>query len=128
MKLLPIKPAPPVIKIFFKKLTFLFFAALSLGCLRGSLQKSHFGRFHYLASCDFFCTTHEFSSRYNALSSFVQKIHALREFLFFPFSIFCIYFALSFLVQIPTILYFLSFKTNLVHFFSTIIQKNSLFA
>ena len=48
------------------------FAALSLGCLRGSLKKSHFGRFHYLALRDFFGATHEFSTRYKALSSFAQ--------------------------------------------------------
>ena len=53
-------------------------AALSLGCFCGSLKKSHFGRFHYLALCDFSCTTHKISSRYKALSSFVQILAILR--------------------------------------------------
>ena len=41
-------------------------------------QKSHFGRFHYLALCDFFGTTHKISSRYKTLSSFVQILAILR--------------------------------------------------
>ncbi|WP_142693603.1 hypothetical protein [Campylobacter troglodytis] len=83
-------PKPTAVKVnnddfknarLFISLSFLFefcsFNGSSCGHFRGSLRKSHGGRFHYLALCDFRGTTHEIASNLPYQMAF--KTHFVRK-------------------------------------------------